>query len=97
MGTVGNGLLGKVIPTENTPVRQSMFSMSWRGWWIRARLLRNGSFLPRAGTAPCGGIEIAASVFTNLSRDHLDYHGDMNTTKLRNGCFILNIIAVRRF
>lgn len=58
MGTVGNGLLGKVIPTEIPPVRQSMFSMSLRGWWIRRDVLRNGSFLPRAGTAPCGGIEI---------------------------------------
>ncbi|VED11049.1 UDP-N-acetylmuramoylalanyl-D-glutamate--2, 6-diaminopimelate ligase [Escherichia coli] len=46
MGTVGNGLLGKVIPTEIQPVRQSMFSMSWRGWWIRARLFAQWKFHP---------------------------------------------------
>lgn len=46
MGTVGNGLLGKVIPTEIQPVRQSMFSMSWRGWWIRARRFAQWKFPP---------------------------------------------------
>ena len=28
------------------PVRQSMFSMSWRGWWIRARRFAQWKFPP---------------------------------------------------
>ncbi len=59
MGTVGNGLLGKVIPTENTTgsavdVQHELAGLVDQG----ATSLRNGSFLPRTGTAPCGGIEI---------------------------------------
>ena len=42
MGTVGNGLLGKAGGAGGSG----------------RDVLRNGSFLPRAGTAPCGGIEI---------------------------------------
>ena len=97
MGTVGNGLLGKVIPTEKIlPVPQSMFSMSWRGWWSRgATFLRNGSF-PSHGLVQhrVAALKFAASVFTNLSRAiTLIIMVIWNTTKLRNGCFILNIIC----
>ncbi|UMX49986.1 Mur ligase domain-containing protein [Klebsiella pneumoniae] len=79
MGTVGNGLLDKVVPTENTTGSavdvQHVLSQSGRaGGYLR----RDGSLLPRSGTAPRSGLlQFAASVFTNLSRDHLDYHGDM--------------------
>ena len=57
MGTVGNGLLGKVILTENTTGRQSMFSMSWRGWWIRATFAQ-WKFHPTGWYNTVGGIEI---------------------------------------
>ncbi len=58
MGTVGNGLLGKVIPTENTTGSAVDVQHELAGLVDQARLLRNGSFIPRAGTTPCGGIEI---------------------------------------
>ena len=33
------------------------------------------------------GVAVAAAAFTNLTRDHLDYHGDMAVTvPPRSGC-----------
>ncbi len=90
------GLLGKVIPTENTTGSAVDVRMSWRGWWIRARLFAQWKFPPRTGTAPCGGIEICGVGLYHLSRDHLDYHGDMEHYEAAKCCFILSIIAVRR-
>ncbi|MCW7002662.1 Mur ligase family protein [Escherichia coli] len=77
MGTVGNGLLGKVIPTENTTGSAVDVQHELAGLVDQGATFAQWKFPPRAGTAPCGGVKFAASVFTNLSRDHLDYHGDM--------------------
>lgn len=97
MGTVGNGLLGKVIPTENTTgsavdVQHELAGLVDQGATFCAMEVSSHGLVQHRVAA----LKFAASVFTNLSRDHLDYHGDMETTKPRNGCFILSIIAVRR-
>ncbi|MEE3651790.1 MULTISPECIES: UDP-N-acetylmuramoyl-L-alanyl-D-glutamate--2,6-diaminopimelate ligase [unclassified Brenneria] len=78
MGTVGNGLLGRVAPTENTTgsaidVQQVLRQLVDQGATFAAmEVSSHGLVQNRVAALP-----FAAAVFTNLSRDHLDYHGDM--------------------
>lgn len=78
MGTVGNGLLGKVIPTANTTgsavdVQQVLSGQAEQGATFTAMEVSSHGLVQHRVAA----LHFAASVFTNLSRDHLDYHGDM--------------------
>src|SRR5690606_12721186 len=78
MGTVGNGLLGKVSPTENTTgsavdVQHVIAGLAGQGATFAAMEVSSHGLVQHRVAA----LKFAASVFTNLSRDHLDYHGDM--------------------
>lgn len=78
MGTVGNGLLGRIIPTENTTgsavdVQQVLANLHQQGATFAAMEVSSHGLVQHRVAA----LKFAASVFTNLSRDHLDYHGDM--------------------
>ncbi|WP_252703608.1 Mur ligase family protein, partial [Shigella flexneri] len=78
MGTVGNGLLGKVIPTENTTgsavdVQHELAGLVDQGATFCAMEVSSHGLVQHRVAA----LKFPASVFTNLSRDHLDYHGDM--------------------
>ncbi|HEY3588601.1 MAG TPA: UDP-N-acetylmuramoyl-L-alanyl-D-glutamate--2,6-diaminopimelate ligase [Buttiauxella sp.] len=78
MGTVGNGLLGNVKPTENTTgsavdVQQVLANLAEQGASFAAMEVSSHGLVQHRVSA----LKFAASVFTNLSRDHLDYHGDM--------------------
>lgn len=78
MGTVGNGLLEKVIPTENTTgsavdVQHVLSGLAGQGATFAAMEVSSHGLVQHRVAA----LQFAASVFTNLSRDHLDYHGDM--------------------
>lgn len=78
MGTVGNGLLGKVSPTENTTgsavdVQHVLSGLHAQGATFAAMEVSSHGLVQHRVAA----LKFAASVFTNLSRDHLDYHGDM--------------------
>ena len=78
MGTVGNGLLGKVSPTENTTgsavdVQHVLAGLAGQGATFAAMEVSSHGLVQHRVAA----LKFAASVFTNLSRDHLDYHGDM--------------------
>ncbi len=78
MGTVGNGLLSQVIPAENTTgsavdVQQMLASLHQQGATFAAMEVSSHGLVQHRVAA----LKFAASVFTNLSRDHLDYHGDM--------------------
>lgn len=78
MGTVGNGLLGKVSPTENTTgsavdVQHVLSGLRVQGATFAAMEVSSHGLVQHRVAA----LKFAASVFTNLSRDHLDYHGDM--------------------
>lgn len=80
MGTVGNGLLGKVSPTENTTgsavdVQQVLGCLADQGATFAAMEVSSHGLVQHRVAA----LQFAASVFTNLSRDHLDYHGDMES------------------
>ncbi|MDU2731953.1 MAG: UDP-N-acetylmuramoyl-L-alanyl-D-glutamate--2,6-diaminopimelate ligase [Mixta calida] len=78
MGTVGNGLYGRLVPTENTTgsavdVQQVLDALVGQGATVAAmEVSSHGLVQHRVAALP-----FAAAVFTNLSRDHLDYHGDM--------------------
>lgn len=78
MGTVGNGLLGHVVPTENTTgsavdVQQMLAGLAAKGASFAAMEVSSHGLVQHRVAA----LRFSASVFTNLSRDHLDYHGDM--------------------
>ena len=78
MGTVGNGLLGHVVPATNTTgsavdIQLELQQLHHQGATFAAmEVSSHGLVQGRVSALP-----FAASVFTNLSRDHLDYHGDM--------------------
>lgn len=80
MGTVGNGVLGKVSPTENTTgsaveVQQTLNQLVQQGATFAAMEVSSHGLVQHRVTA----LPFAAAIFTNLSRDHLDYHGDMSS------------------
>lgn len=78
MGTVGNGLLGQVVAAENTTgsavdVQRELASLQAQGATFGAMEVSSHGLVQHRVAA----LHFAASVFTNLSRDHLDYHGTM--------------------
>ncbi|MEN5016799.1 UDP-N-acetylmuramoyl-L-alanyl-D-glutamate--2,6-diaminopimelate ligase [Erwinia sp. Eh17-17] len=78
MGTVGNGVYGHLTPAENTTgsavdVQHLLASLVNKGATLAAmEVSSHGLVQHRVAALP-----FAAAAFTNLSRDHLDYHGDM--------------------
>jgi UDP-N-acetylmuramoyl-L-alanyl-D-glutamate--2,6-diaminopimelate ligase len=80
MGTVGNGLLDRVVPAENTT------GSAVQVQHILAELVQQGATFAAMEVSSHGLVQhrvaalpFAAAAFTNLSRDHLDYHGDMQS------------------
>ncbi|ACS84454.1 UDP-N-acetylmuramoyl-L-alanyl-D-glutamate--2,6-diaminopimelate ligase [Musicola paradisiaca] len=78
MGTVGNGLLGHVTPAENTTgsavdVQQVLSQFVAQGAQVAAMEVSSHGLVQHR----VEDVSFAAAAFTNLSRDHLDYHGDM--------------------
>ncbi|HHR6223038.1 TPA: UDP-N-acetylmuramoyl-L-alanyl-D-glutamate--2,6-diaminopimelate ligase [Providencia alcalifaciens] len=78
MGTVGNGILGHVSPSENTTGSAVDIQLEL------TQLLNKKATLTAMEVSSHGlvqgrvaALQFDAAVFTNLSRDHLDYHGDM--------------------
>ncbi|MGI2179690.1 UDP-N-acetylmuramoyl-L-alanyl-D-glutamate--2,6-diaminopimelate ligase [Shewanella frigidimarina] len=80
MGTLGNGLWGQLVDSGNTTadaitVMRQLSEFAAEGAELCAmEVSSHGLVQGRVEAAP---FEIA--VFTNLSRDHLDYHGDMDS------------------
>ncbi|MCG8707491.1 UDP-N-acetylmuramoyl-L-alanyl-D-glutamate--2,6-diaminopimelate ligase [Brenneria sp. 4F2] len=78
MGTVGNGLLSRVVPAENTTgsaveVQHLLRQLVDQGATFAAMEVSSHGLVQSRVAA----LSFSAAVFTNLSRDHLDYHGDM--------------------
>ncbi|KJG10483.1 UDP-N-acetylmuramoyl-L-alanyl-D-glutamate--2,6-diaminopimelate ligase [Photobacterium kishitanii] len=78
MGTTGNGLLTDLQPAANTTgsaieIQQTLAELVTQGANFAAmEVSSHGLVQGRVST-----LHFVASIFTNLSRDHLDYHGDM--------------------
>jgi len=78
MGTLGNGFPGMLAPTPNTTPDAAVLHE------ILARLRREGATVVAMEVSSIGldqgrvnGTRFNVALFTNLSRDHLDYHGTM--------------------
>ncbi|MDQ6621061.1 MAG: UDP-N-acetylmuramoyl-L-alanyl-D-glutamate--2,6-diaminopimelate ligase [Pseudomonadota bacterium] len=78
IGTLGNGLIGEVKPaTHTTPDAAVLHEMlaSFRDDGAKAVAMEVSSHGLDQGRV--NGVEYDIALFTNLSRDHLDYHGTM--------------------
>ncbi|HEV7432064.1 MAG TPA: UDP-N-acetylmuramoyl-L-alanyl-D-glutamate--2,6-diaminopimelate ligase [Steroidobacteraceae bacterium] len=79
LGTLGSGLPGKILPgTHTTPDAVSLHRQL-------AQLRDEGALAVAMEVSShaldqhrCAGVRFQVAVFTNLSRDHLDYHGDLH-------------------
>ncbi|MCE9688033.1 UDP-N-acetylmuramoyl-L-alanyl-D-glutamate--2,6-diaminopimelate ligase [Shewanella sp. AS16] len=83
MGTLGNGLWGELVDSGNTTadaitLMQQLAQFEARGAKVCAmEVSSHGLVQGRVAAVP-----FDTAVFTNLSRDHLDYHGDMDAYAL---------------
>lgn len=78
MGTIGNGLFGDVKPATNTTgsaleVQSALADFVAKGADFAAIEVSSHGLVQKRVEA----LQFDAVVFTNLSRDHLDYHGTM--------------------
>lgn len=78
MGTIGNGLLGQVTPALNTTgsaleIQRNLAQFVQQGADFAAIEVSSHGLVQHRVEA----LHFAAAVFTNLSRDHLDYHQTM--------------------
>ncbi len=80
IGTLGSGLLGNIQPTGFTTPDAIMLQA------LFANLLAQGAQVVAMEVSSHSidlgrieGIPFEVAIFTNLTRDHLDYHGDMET------------------
>ncbi len=78
MGTIGNGLFNYVYPSKNTTSsaidlqRQLQDFFKKGATFVAIEVSSHGLIQHRVKA-----LSFTAAVFTNLSRDHLDYHGSM--------------------
>lgn len=78
LGTLGNGIYGKHNQAKLTtpdPVRLQALLADMHAQGAKYALMEASSHGIAQGRI--NAIEFDTAVFTNLSRDHLDYHGDM--------------------
>jgi len=78
MGTLGNGFPGHLVPGPNTTPDAALLQETL------ARLVQEGADVVAMEVSSIGldqgrvnGTRFDVALFTNLSRDHLDYHGTM--------------------
>ncbi len=79
MGTAGNGKLGALIQASHTTgdalaVQQFLYQMGGDG----ADILALEASSHGLDQQRLQGVPIKVAIYTNLSRDHLDYHADMD-------------------
>jgi UDP-N-acetylmuramoyl-L-alanyl-D-glutamate--2,6-diaminopimelate ligase len=78
LGTLGNGLVGERAEAKNTtpdPILLQRLLADYRRRGARAVAMEVSSHGLDQGRV--AGIRYDTAVFTNLTRDHLDYHGSM--------------------
>ena len=78
LGTLGNGLVGERVEAKNTtpdPILLQRLLADYQRRGARVVAMEVSSHGLEQGRV--AGIKYDAAVFTNLTRDHLDYHGTM--------------------
>lgn len=78
MGTAGNGRLGALVQASHTTgdalaVQQFLYQMGHEN----AELLALEASSHGLDQQRLQGVPVSVAIYTNLSRDHLDYHADM--------------------
>ena len=78
MGTAGNGRLGALVQASHTTgdalaVQQFLYQMGLE----KAQLLALEASSHGLDQERLQGMPVSVAIYTNLSRDHLDYHADM--------------------
>ena len=78
MGTAGNGRLGSLVQASHTTgdalaVQQFLYQMGSEG----AEVLALEASSHGLDQQRLQGMPVTVAIYTNLSRDHLDYHADM--------------------
>ena len=79
IGTLGNGLAGQLrAGSHTTPDAVSLHTLfdDFRNQGARYTVMEVSSHGLDQGRV--AGVDFNVAIFTNLSRDHLDYHGDMD-------------------
>lgn len=79
MGTLGNGLAGQLAPTQNTTpdiidINRLLHEMRVQ----KAQAVAMEASSHGLVQGRLDGLTLHAGIITNLSRDHLDYHGSMD-------------------
>src|SRR5207253_931915 len=78
IGTLGNGLVGERVEAKNTTPDPIVLQRLLADYLRRgARSLAMEVSSHGLHQSRVAGIEYDVAVFTNLTRDHLDYHGSM--------------------
>ncbi|GAB3753675.1 UDP-N-acetylmuramoyl-L-alanyl-D-glutamate--2,6-diaminopimelate ligase [Lysobacter olei] len=80
VGTLGTGLYGHVVPTGfTTPLVLRTHSLLAELHEAGAKAVAMEVSSHALDQGRVAGLHYDVAVFTNLTRDHLDYHGDMGT------------------
>lgn len=80
VGTLGAGLYGQVVPTGfTTPLVLQTHELLARMRDDGAQAIAMEASSHALDQGRVDGVHFDVAVFTNLTRDHLDYHGDMAT------------------
>ena len=79
VGTLGNGFIGALSPSSNTTPDACLLQQwlaTWRREGAHAVAMEVSSHGLEQGRVD--GVAFDVALFTNLTRDHLDYHGTMD-------------------
>ena len=81
MGTVGNGIFGDALKMQNQttldPISIQRFLAEMVNQEVQVVAMEVSSHALMQGRVR--GVDFSAAIFTNLTQDHLDYHGDMQS------------------
>jgi UDP-N-acetylmuramyl-tripeptide synthetase len=86
LGTLGNGLVGDIQPSTHTTLEALQLQKklaSFRDAEVKVVAMEASSHGLEQGRLTATAIDTA--IFTNLTRDHLDYHGSMDAYQQAKG------------